>query len=149
MYHSISTDGDYMSQLENIIANLDMRKYRKIGEGCSRVVYKAGNYVIKKAKNKRGLLENSNENRIYQLANRKLKDYLCPVFYCDDKYIIMAYCDELTDSEFESCHLIRQELSKQLFSQFSLDDFDLSYKFNWGKIGNRLFLIDYGHDYFE
>lgn len=123
-----------------------------IGMGSGRMVYDLGDgYVVKKARNKRGIAQNKVEHKISANNNSKL---IAEVISVSDDYIylIMKKADKISSSR----EIWNYYNVKNFNELFSLDSFyeliknndlllpDLYRKSSWGIIDGRPVLIDYG-----
>jgi hypothetical protein len=137
----------------DVISNrIEQKSLPVVGIGTGRVVYDLGNgYVVKKARNRKGLAQNRAE---YQIATRSRSDLLADVISVSDDYIylIMKKADKVT-----SFDLVRSYYKvKNLRELFGLDKFyqliknnglllpDLYQKTSWGIINGKPVLIDFG-----
>lgn len=131
-------------------------------EGSSRKVYDLNDgYILKVAKNRRGIRECSNEHYIYNHIPDKYKKYLCPVIQHEDKYIVMPKIQcywELVENNDTAYFNFDKKILKQadiqdfikfLIGTYQINDFDLYYAFNWGYYENQIVLLDYGEHYFQ
>lgn len=130
---------------------LKKRKGQKpLSEGSSRRVYAVDDFVIKIPKNKRGQIECENEFWLYTHIDDSYKPYLCPVVYYDKKCLIMMKAEPVSKEDFES--LFKKgitRVSQYLYQTYTLDNFDLTFNFNWGLLQGKLVVVDYGHHYFD
>ena len=137
----------------DVISNrIEQKSLPVVGIGTGRVVYDLGNgYVVKKARNRKGLAQNRAE---YQIATRSRSDLLADVISVSDDYIylIMKKADKVT-----SFDLVRSYYKvKNLRELFGLDKFyqliknnglllpDLYQKTSWGIINGKPVPIDFG-----
>jgi hypothetical protein len=133
---------------------------QELGAGSARRVYDLQDgFVLKVAKNKRGINECANEAYIYENIILKYKEFLCPVIQHQEKYIIMpkitTYTEllvfkEITHKQFDN-EIMKleyvQELIDYLITKYDIDEFDLAYSFNWGIYKEKTVLLDYGNTY--
>lgn len=126
-----------------------IKKCKPIAEGAGRRVYIIGDYVLKVAKNKRGITENQNEYYLYNNIDETIKTFLCPVIAINNKYLLMKKAD-LIDLETFDNRILPEVINiiNLLYEKYNIDDFDLKYNFNWGMINNKPVIIDYGYNYF-
>lgn len=138
---------DNMDVVKGILKNL--KGCKPIGSGAGRDVYCVGNYIIKKARNKRGKIECENEYWLYNNISLQYKHLSCPVYYFDGKYLIMPKADVVTE-EFYNMYIKHKYKGfvEYLVDTYDLDDYDLYCYFNWGMFNNGPVLLDYGHHYF-
>ncbi len=142
---------------EKYLNELPINYFKKnlifLGEGISRLTFALNDYlVLKVAKNYDGLMQNFIENYIYKISNKSLKKYLCPVIFCNTKYLIMPKAIpyvNLYNKKFINISDLRDE--KEAFSDimllantFDLFKDDLKKVSSWGIINNEYYLIDYG-----
>lgn len=136
-----------------ILYGIECGIYRYIGAGSARKVYDLGNgFVIKIAKNVKGIAQNEAE---FLISNNDDSSLLAKVYFISDdyKYLIMKKAINIK-SEIELLNYFKirnkKELKnnkfiKEIYDRHNLVWADL-YKFtSWGKIKNRLVLIDYGY----
>ena len=124
-----------------------------LGEGISRVVFALNDYlVLKVAKSSDGLMQNFIENYVYDSCPTSLKKYLCPVIFCNNKYLIMLrtipYID-IYNKKFIDISNLRDETTAKndiilLANNFHLFKDDLKKISSWGIFNNECYLIDYG-----
>lgn len=136
----------------NLMMEIGQGKYRYLGSGSARRVYDLGNgYVIKVAKNQKGIAQNKVE---YAISSEDSSGIFADVFdiSLNYKYLIMRKADQVKSfSEVlhyfgaESEHQFRDlpEI-KQLAKQYDLARADLVKKTSWGMVDGNLVLIDYG-----
>jgi hypothetical protein len=146
-----------MDKVFNAIYRMNIHAIRKrfeyLGEGISREVYALNDkYVIKIAKGREGLYQNRVEKYVYTRANKKLKEYLCPIIWYRPKMIVMPRAvplSKIIKDEFIDLKLIRSEPEAyddllQLSRKFYLFFEDIESTSSWGLINNMPVLIDYG-----
>ncbi len=149
-----------------LMNNLDFRKnlskttitYLKknllfLGEGISRIVFALNDYlVLKVAKSFDGAMQNFIENYVYTKCPNNLKKYLCPVIFCNKKYLIMLrtipYLN-IYNENFINISNLRDEPTAEndillLANNFDLFKDDLTKISSWGILNNEYYLIDYG-----
>lgn len=135
-----------------IIRNINLNKYGYIGSGSGRDVYDLHNgYVVKIAKNIKGIAQNEVEHYISDNAN---SDLLAKVTYLsyDLKYLIMEKADKVKhmSSILKYFHVnSKSGLSnireiKKIAERFDLVYADFFKPNNWGKINGRYIIVDYG-----
>ena len=121
-----------------------------LAQGLGRRVKKVGDFVVKRAINKRGYAESKKEYNISKKLDSKYQKYIAPVYYYveEEGVIVMPYAHELTQDEYIQ-EITRSKdfknLHKELVMRFDIDDLDLYYYFNYGKLNGETVLIDYGH----
>ena len=137
----------------HILCGIECRMYRYIGAGSARKVYDLDNgFVIKIARNIKGIAQNEAE---FLISNDDNSSLLAKVYFIsnDCRYLIMKKAN-VVKSERELLNYFKIENKKELSSNKFIKEIhdrhnlvwaDL-YKFtSWGKIKNRLVLIDYGY----
>ena len=137
--------------------NLSINYFKKhllfLGEGISRVVFALNNsLVLKVAKSSDGFMQNFIENYVYNTCPNNLKKYLCPVIFCNTKYLIMLRTTPYVDiynEKFIDISILRDEPTAKddlslLANNFHLFKDDLNKVSSWGILNNQCYLIDYG-----
>ena len=124
-----------------------------LGEGISRLTFALNDYlVLKVAKSPDGLMQNFIENYIYNSCGNNFRKYLCPVIFCNNKYLIMLRAlpyINIYNKEFIDIKDLRNdenlESNIMLFAN-TIDLFknDLKKTSSWGILNNEYYLIDYG-----
>lgn len=137
---------------ESISKNIRLRVYPKIGSGSGRVVYDLNNgYVVKAAKNGKGIEQNKAEQRISDSDNWKI---FAKVVACSEDYSLLVMEKARRINSFkEIWSYYHVSNNRQLFSS---DDFrpilvknelltaDLCRLSSWGIINGIPVIIDYG-----
>ena len=143
-------------QLLNNFSNSDFKRHFKfLGEGIARKVYALNNdFVVKVAKNNPdGYHQNFVEEYVYYNSPARIKRYLCPIYYCTDRLIIMRkalpYNKYLNKNIYIDLKEIRDEPSvkkdiEDLISNFHLFRSDIFSSRSWGIVDNNFYLIDFG-----
>lgn len=137
----------------SILYGIENEWYRYIGEGSARKVYDLDNgFVIKIARNIKGIAQNEAE---FLISNNNDNSLLAKVYFISDdyRYLIMKKASNIkSERELLDYFKIKnkRELSKNKFIKEIHDRYNLVwadlYKFtSWGKIKNKLVLIDYGY----
>ncbi len=137
---------------EYISKNIGIKKYQLIGSGSGRLVYDLDNgYVVKMAKNKKGLLQNKAE---YQIASANKSRLLAKILAISDdfQYLIMekaekikAMSEVLTYYEVHNFReLFRLEDFKEFTNKHDLLLVDLRRLNSWGVVKGKPVLIDFG-----
>lgn len=137
---------------DNISMNLKKKSYRLIGVGSGRLVYDMGNeYVVKVAKNKRGIVQNKAEHQITSKAHNNI---FAKVIAISENfiYLIMEKAEKIKHvSEVWNYYSVKN--NRELFE---LKEFcDLTTKYNllysdlfransWGLVKGRPVIIDFG-----
>ncbi|WP_370773252.1 hypothetical protein [Clostridium sp.] len=137
----------------HILYGIECGMYRYIGAGSARKVYDLNNgFVIKIARNIKGIAQNEAE---FLISNDDESSLFAKVYFLSDdyKYLIMEKANGIK-SEKELLNYFKIQNKKQLKSnedikevhnKYNLVWADL-YKFtSWGKIKDKLVLIDYGY----
>lgn len=138
--------------LDMITLNIRKGNYKRIGSGSGRRVYDLENgYVIKVAKNRKGIAQNEVEYQV-TLADRThlfakvthvSEDYMLLIMEkaecVNNFYDIWSYFDVRSNRE-----LFRMEEFQYIFHQYNLLPVDFRKLANWGIINNRPVIIDYG-----
>jgi len=126
-----------------------VKQQNNIKEGAGRKVYIFNDYVLKIAKNKRGLKENQNEYYLYNNADMTIKNFLCPIIDFNGKHLLMRKAELINLEKFEKEILpVVKHIIIDLYNKYNIDDFDLNCHFNWGILNNKPVIIDYGYNYF-
>lgn len=137
---------------EDIKNNLDKRKYRLIGTGTGRNVFDLDNgYVVKMAKNKKGVAQNKAE---YKIATVNHSCFIAKITAVSDDYrlLIMEKAEKI-NSIAEVWHfyhvrnyreLLKQEEFRNLISQGNLLPADLQRRNSWGMVKGKPVIIDFG-----
>ncbi len=134
--------------------NQDLKKglYRHLGSGSGRRVFDLGNgYVVKVARNSKGLAQNRAEYNISQKDSSELFAKI-PKVSEGFELLIMEKADNLMFLS-EVLHHFNVGSFRELFSlkefkhitrELGLLEADLRRAKNWGKINGRPVIIDYG-----
>jgi len=137
---------------DKINFNLREGKYRYIGSGSGRQVFDLENgYVVKVAKNRKGIAQNQVEYEIALTDDSNLFAKI-PNVSKDYKLLIMEKAERMKSfsdvfiyfnvkSYRELFHL---EPIKYNLSKHNLIPQDLTRITNWGKVNNRPVIVDYG-----
>ncbi len=137
---------------DNISKNIKENKYGYIGSGSGRLVYDLNNgYVVKKAKNKKGLMQNKTE---YNIASTNHSRILARITAVSDdfNYLIMEKADKLKSiSEVWKYYdvanfkeLFALEEFKSLSNKNDLLVVDLRRLTSWGLVKGKPVIIDFG-----
>lgn len=137
---------------EQIILNIKRGVYRFIGSGSGRRVFDLENgYVVKVAKNKRGVAQNEAEQ---QIALADDTDLFAKIAQVSDDHIllIMEKADKIRGisdvwkyfNVKSNRELFQLKELRESYSKYNLLLSDLSRSDNWGKIDEKLVIIDYG-----
>lgn len=135
-----------------IIRNINLNKYRYIGSGSGREVYDLHNgYVVKIAKNIKGIAQNEVEHYISDNANSDLLAKVTYISY-DLKYLIMEKADKVSSMSgilryfnvSNKSDLSNIKEIRKIAERFDLVYADFFKSNNWGKINGRYVIVDYG-----
>lgn len=139
--------------MDQIIINLRKGNYRCIGSGSGRRVYDLENgYVVKVAKNKRGIAQNEAE---YHISATGSSDIFARILKATENFslLIMEKAERIiyisdvwkfyhVKSNWE---LFQLDQLKEISSNYNLLLSDLCRPVNWGTINDRPVIIDYGY----
>jgi hypothetical protein len=137
---------------ENIRLNIEKKSYQLVGIGTGRYVYDLDNgYVVKAARNRKGLAQNKAE---YQIASTDHSHVFAKITAVseDQKYLVMEKAEKINSlSEvWEYYHvrnnreLFRIEKFREAVRKNNLLLPDLGRKNSWGKVKGKPVIIDYG-----
>lgn len=137
---------------DEIKYNLRKRMYRYIGSGSGRRVYDLGNgYIIKVAKNRKGIAQNqveydialSDDSNLFAKIPNVSKDYSLLIMEKAERIKNFSYIFKYFNVK-NYRQLFRLELIKYNLSKYNLVPQDLARSSNWGIINNRPVIVDYG-----
>lgn len=137
---------------EAIRQGISKERLPVIGIGSGRIVYDLANgYVVKMARNKKGLAQNKAEFRIAAAGSSPLIANILSVSM-DYKYLIMEKAEKIRSVEpvclFHNVSNLKELFRKDYFSEFIRNNElllpDLYRKSSWGIINGRPVLVDYG-----
>lgn len=144
------------------------KKFKLLDKGSARIVYLIGDkYVLKLAKNKKGIYQNKKEIEIQE--SKKYNDIIANIVEYDENnyYIITEKADKITEELFEDKTKLRADdffyylrfdkkqdgKNKKFFDrvnslikEFKLDRFDISDISSQGLLDEKPIIIDYGLD---
>lgn len=135
-----------------ISVNIKNQVYTRIGSGSGRRVYDLGyGYVVKMAKNRKGIAQNETEYQIASADHSRLFAKI-PHVSKDFNLLIMEKAERIKDiSEVwryfnvkSNKEFFQLEELKNISSKYDLLLQDLSRSVNWGRINGRPVIIDYG-----
>lgn len=137
---------------KQIVSKIRKRSYKCIGSGSGRRVFDLGNgYVVKVAKNIRGIAQNEAEYNISSMTDSHL---FAKIPCVSEKYglLIMEKAESIRDISYvwkyfnvkSNRELLQVEELKDISSKFNLLLADFGRSVNWGKINGRPVIIDYG-----
>lgn len=144
----IETDTDF----KEIILNIVRRVYKCIGVGSGRLVFDLGNeYVVKVAKNIRGIAQNEAEYKIAVTSDTYL---FAKILRASEsfRFLIMEKTEKIQSISFV-WNYFNVKSNKELFKIKELQDISRKYKLeirdlgrakNWGQINGKPIIIDYG-----
>lgn len=135
-----------------VILNLRERRYRYIGSGSGRQVYDLGNgYVVKVAKNRKGIAQNKAE---YEIALADDSNLFASIAQVSENYglVIMEKAEPIYNftkvlkyfNVRNTRAFLQLEEIRYIFTEYDLLQADLCRSVNWGIINNRPVIIDYG-----
>lgn len=132
--------------------NINMHKYALIGSGSGRHVFDLDNgYVVKTAKNRKGIVQNKAE---YQIASMSSSDLFAKIIAISDNsnFLIMKKAERIGSISIvwryfhvNSNHeLFRLNIFEDFTTKYRLLLGDLCRKSSWGIIDGKPVIIDYG-----
>ncbi len=135
-----------------ISSNIKKGLYRQIGKGSGRIVYDLDNgQVIKAAMNVKGVAQNIEEYRVSSIDRSNLFARIYDV--SDDyQYLVMDKAENVTDIS-DVWNYFGVTGNNELFQNFRLRNLSEKYNLliwdfgravNWGIIGGKPVIIDYG-----
>jgi hypothetical protein len=145
-------DGFDNTFFRRISYNLAKGRYRFIGKGSGRNVYDLGNgEVVKSAKNMKGIAQNIEEYRIALADDSGMFARVYDVSG-DYRYLIMDKADGVRDiSQIwryfhvrSNDELYQLRILQEISFRYDLLIRDLGRAANWGLIGGRPVIVDYG-----
>ena len=140
------------ADFEQIRSNVSKKMYKYIGSGSGRAVFDLGNgYVVKVAKNRRGIAQNKAET---QIASANYSNLFARIAQSSDDYefVIMERAEKIQRiSEVWEYFHVRNERNfyqlpelQEISQKYSLILKDLRRPENWGKVNGRPVIVDYG-----
>ena len=138
---------------EKINQEIRQGKYRFLGSGSGRYVYDLDNgYVVKEARNRKGLAQNEAECRIYHHSH---SDLLARIYDVSDKYayVIMEKADKINSmTDVWKYYNVRNgheffhtNQFRDLYYTYNLLPNDLYRRTSWGIVNGKPLIIDYGY----
>jgi hypothetical protein len=137
---------------KDIIAGIRNKEYKLLGVGSCRKVYDLNDgYVIKIAKDIRGIYQNQIENKVY--LSRKSNFFAQVVTISeDDKWLIMRKAEKIKNIETVYKYYNVKSIQSLIMLDHLDDDItsnklskaDLTRPSSWGFIGDVPVIIDYG-----
>lgn len=137
---------------EQMVTNLMRKDYKYINSGSGRLVFDLGNgYVVKVAKNQKGLAQNETEYRIASKDDTHLFARILDVSE-DFKYLIMEKAEKIKSISYvwhyfnvkSNRRLYQIEELRDIASRNNLVLLDFGRSANWGKVNDKPVIIDYG-----
>ena len=137
---------------EQIVQNLQKGSYIYLGAGSGRRVFDLGNgYVVKVAKNRKGIAQNKAEHSISQRKDSPVFAKIPKVSENYDLLImekadsLLLFSDVLRYFKVNSYReLFQLKEFRYMTKELGLLEADLRRTRNWGKISGRPVIIDYG-----
>jgi hypothetical protein len=137
---------------DHIRQKIDENKYPVLGFGTGRTVYDADNgYVVKVARNKKGIVQNKAEQ---QISSQDEDDIFAKILAVseDSKYLIMEKAEKVNSIsevwKYYNVHsnreLFRLEQFRGLTTKYGLLYADLYRKDSWGLVKEKPLIIDFG-----
>lgn len=137
---------------ESMIMDIRKGSYKKIGTGSGRLVFDLEDgYVVKVAKNQKGIAQNITE---YQIANIDHSDLLAKIIAASEKFdaIIMEKAEfysnfrEIRDyfQVKNNRELFRRKDIQHIMREYKLVPHDLYRIDSWGMVHERPVIVDYG-----
>jgi predicted transcriptional regulator len=133
---------------------MDIKKgnYTSLGSGSGRQVYDLDNgYVVKVARNRKGIAQNKVEQYISSRSNTLI---LAKVMQTSEDFslLIMEKAQKITNISDvwnyfhvkSNKELLKQKELKELYTKYHLLTPDLCRACSWGRIHNSMVIIDYG-----
>ncbi len=143
---------NYAKNIDIIILNIRKGNYQYLGSGSGRRVFDLGDgYVVKVAKNRRGIAQNEAEHHISLSDHSNIFAKIIQVSE-DYRFLIMEKAVRIRNfSEVRKSfnvksnrELFQLEEFRSIFQNHNLLSGDLYRTSNWGMINNHPVIIDYG-----
>lgn len=157
-----------LDRIENLkkIKEFASERYNLLGKGSARLVYEISeDYVLKIAKNKKGIAQNLTEIEISK--DKEFTDVLASVIMYNENglYIIQEKANKITDFEFNNItglqlsgflYYLRHDKEwdgdninfynkiNSLINKYELDRFDIANENSWGLVNKKVVIVDYG-----
>ncbi|MBE5960327.1 MAG: hypothetical protein E7256_02900 [Lachnospiraceae bacterium] len=149
--------GNRVYDFDGMLYKLQHNRLRFLGAGSSRKVFDIGDgYVVKVAKNYRGLNQNQMEYMIFDNENTKI---LTPVLAIseDNRFLIMKKGDRIRNFypvlQYYEARNMRELTSRPVFqmltTKYMLAGGDLVRTSSWGIVNGVPMLIDYGFSHMK
>jgi hypothetical protein len=145
-------DPEVNTDFDLIVSNLRKRQYKCLGNGSGRRVYDLGNgYVVKVAKNMRGIAQNIVEHDIALSGDTPL---FAKILKTSEKFrfLIMEKADRVRHIS-DVWKYFNVKSNRELYNIKELQDIsdkydlvlrDFGSPINWGQINGKPIIIDYG-----
>jgi len=137
---------------DQIKTNIRDGAYKSIGTGSGRRVFDLDNgYVVKVAKNKKGIAQNEAEYQISSTSNSAIFAKILQI--SEDYHMLIMQRAERINHISEVWKFFNVESNKELYSvgeiryissEYNLLMADLYRPVNWGRINGRPVIIDFG-----
>jgi hypothetical protein len=137
---------------ENISTNIRSKAYPKIGSGSGRIVFDLGNgYVVKAARNRKGIEQNKAEHQISNIENWNI--FAKVMAHSEDYSLIIMEKAQRISSFRDIWNYYHVKNNRQLLSsdefqsnliKYNLLTADLCRLSSWGIINGKPVIIDYG-----
>lgn len=139
-------------KFERISSNIKLRGYPLIGSGSGRTVFDLKNgYVVKAAKNKKGIEQNKAECEISKKDHHKI--FAEVIAYSDDyRFLIMEKAQRINSFAIvwkyynvkNNKQLLSLEEISHVLEEYDLLPVDLYRLSSWGIVNGKPVIIDYG-----
>lgn len=151
-FNKSDTDSNKNVDFKQISLNIRRGAYKCIGIGSGRIVFDLGNgYVVKAAKNKRGIAQNEAE---YKISLADDSDLFAKIPSASERFrlLIMDKADKIKDISYvwnyfnvrNNRELYQIKKLQDISSRYGLLLIDLGRSVNWGQINGKPVIIDYG-----
>lgn len=146
------TDMKMNVDFEQIALNIRRRSYKCIGVGSGRIVFDLGNkYVVKVAKNVRGIAQNESE---YKIALDDDTQLFAKILHASERFrfLIMEKAEKIKNISYV-WNYYNVKNNEELYQLKELQDISRKYNLvlrdfgrtaNWGQINGKPIIIDYG-----
>lgn len=120
-------------------------QYPILGWGSNRVAIAApgGKLVIKLPRTHYGLNDNESEGQRWLESSHRLRRHLAPVYAWTESFVVMRRCEQVSAGRLELLGWHRALWTIETSETFS-DVYDTCSLANWGVLGRRPVLLDYG-----
>jgi len=145
-------DDEYFEKISSMSEKKMSKSFLYLGEGGARIVFALNNdLVIKVPKNKFGIFQNGIESYIFNHAEERFKNYLCPVIRYQSELLVAARAIPINDDkEYLDClrifcgNIAFYEDILTLSKTYYLAKDDIRATSSWGILHGEKVLIDYG-----